>query len=171
MKKENIITIILLILVIALSGYIIYDKYNSNNLNNNNDTSIKENNNENNDKTNNTTTLNKFKNLFVGNYKYESGKEEECGYEFTKFELKEDGTYTYHSGVMCGSGETASGKYAIGKDKIYLFNNECKVVNISNSCEYPNCSPLYELDYSLTNNDIEIYFNNTNNKKVIYEKQ
>lgn len=173
MKKENIIIIILVILLLALSGYIIYDKTNNEN--------IKE------ETTNNTVNseinkpLNKeFLSKFSGKYSYEAiyNKDNICSTTNdypkakTNFELKEDGTYTYNFSIDCAGGTTSYGNYYIGNDKIYLIANDCPINEINeNQISYPNCHPVYEINYSITNNKIELYsLNNSDNSKTIFEK-
>ena len=70
------------------------------------------------------------------------------GTDYYSLELKKDGTYTYHYGTNCGTGYYANGKYLIGVDKINLYNDNC-----INSV---NCTSVYELDYGLVDNKVRI---------------
>lgn len=39
-------------------------------------------------------------------------------------------------------------KFSISNDKIYIFNGTCSAVVVGNSCDYPNCEPIVELNYN-----------------------
>jgi len=100
-----------------------------------------------------------FMKLFVGKYNYEKVYEDlssDCNKSYVNLEIKMDGTYTYSYGNACGGGGIAKGNYSIAKDKIYLFNDNCKFVSIDNECVEPNCSTLIKLDYTLVNENIKI---------------
>lgn len=168
-NSNNILTIILIILVICLSAFIGYDKLIASN---NNEEIVNNNENENINNTNieNDKNNENFITIFAGKYEDENItdvedqiNEDRCK-SYVNFELNEDGTYSYEGGESCGNVQTITGNYSIGKDKIYLFNDKCKVINIGDSCDYPNCSPIYEFNYNITNNEIEIY--TTNNTKL-----
>lgn len=51
--------------------------------------------------------------------------------------------------------------------KYTLFNDDCKIVNMNGECNYPNCSPMFEFNYTITDNGVEIF--TTGNAKL--EKQ
>lgn len=166
-SSNNILIIVLVILVIGLAFFIIYDKL----LSSNNNGSIIGN--DNSDLKENVLQNNDFISIFLGKYHYEEildvVNQENGGYckSFESFELLENGTYTYQGGETCGSGQTATGNYSIGRDKIYLFNDDCKIINMSGECNYPNCSPIFKFNYTITDNGIEIF--TTSNTKL--EKQ
>lgn len=79
------------------------------------------------------------------------------GTDYYSLELKKDGTYTYHYGTNCGTGYYANGKYLIGVDKINLYNDNC-----INSV---NCTSVYELDYGLVDNKVRIKYGTVELKK------
>lgn len=157
---NNILIVVLIILVIGLTCFIVYDKLfsssNDEDMIDNNNNGLKE----------NTLKNNDFISMFAGKYQWEKvfdvENSENGGYckSFESFELSEDGTYTYQGGETCGSGQNAIGKYSIGKDKIYLFNDNCKIVSIGDSCEYPNCSPIFEFNYTIANDEVKIFTDN-----------
>lgn len=106
-----------------------------------------------------------FMTKFVGKYSYESLENEgkvcntDCNNN-VKLELKNDGTYNFSYVYCCGGGYFAKGNYAISENKIYLFNDDCKPVDVGNECAYPNCSPLKELDYTLIDGVLKIMYGN-----------
>ena len=112
---------------------------------------------------------------FAGTYKFGEkvdpafcdGSAKDYG-EFLNLELKSDGTYTYTAGMNCGGGWNAYGKYAISEDKIYLFNDNCKINLVDGECGYINCENIIELNYSIENNEIII---KSTNDKLKLEKQ
>ena len=136
MKK---IIIVLIIFVIALLGYITYDKI------------------INNDIENNSITLNEEIKKIAGKYEYD-GKTP--GSYYYKLELLENGTYTYSYGMHNGGGYNAKGNYALSNNKIYLFNDNCNIAVMGNECVYPNCEKIIELSYNVENNKISIKVEN-----------
>ena len=153
--KKNIIITILLILTLGLSGYIIYNKTNTKDLSTNKATNQYD-----------EEMLSKFS----GKYSYETIYDvfnsiiNDFCKGYTSFELKKDGTFTYEGGETCGSITNMSGKYSISKEKIYLIDKNCDREDYS-------CSPLEELNYTIKNNEVEIYFIDAiTNEKTIYEK-
>ena len=146
--KKNIVIALLLIIIILMGGtfyYLytnqdkIFDKCSVEELKEDKENSV--------EKKENT-----FERL-VRNYKYEETFQNENGMNCTdkiELELKEDGTYKYENSSDCGGGTGAEGTYSIGKDKIVLINNNCKPVITdlnTNTCDYPNCEAIIELDY------------------------
>ena len=110
-RKFVVATIILSILVLALSSYLIYDKVLAKDKDAND---VVENNQD------NELNPNELYSKFVGKYEYD-GKE--TGSSYHKLEILSNGTYTYSYGMHNGSGHVASGNYSISANKIYLFNH------------------------------------------------
>lgn len=167
-SKSNIFKIFsigMIVILLALSGYLVYDKltvqkdneekiakYESDIKKLQNDLKGGTDNTTNNC-TAETTTINQI-DLLLGNWHYEETFDS-GGLDCTatiKLELKEDGTYTYENGSTCSGGTSATGKYSISKNKIYLQNNNCQSIVSEQQCIYPNCKPIIELDYE--NNQI-----------------
>lgn len=87
---------------------------------------------------------------FVGKYassEYDEKKLDSLD-KYTYLEIKNDGTAVYKYVFNEGDGESVSGKVAISDDKIYIFNSTCSAVVVGNSCDYPNCEPIVELNYN-----------------------
>lgn len=146
--KKNIVIVILSIIIILMGGTTFYLYTNQDKIFEKCPVEeVKEDKESNVEKKENT-----FESL-AGNYKYEETFQNENGMNCTdkiELELKEDGTYKYENSSDCGGGTGAEGTYSIGKDKIVLINNNCKpvITDLStNTCEYPNCKPIIELDY------------------------
>ena len=169
-KKGLIVLVVILsLLVVGLSSYLIYDKV-LNDDNNKNNEIINDNIEE---ETIEIHIVSVSDTLlrFVGKYHYEYvyKNHENIGdgcRDYANLELKNDGTYTYSYGGTCAGGYVANGNYSIGKNKIYLFNDRCNIALIGDECMYPNCNNVIELDYTETNNSINIKFND-----VILEKE
>lgn len=157
---KTIAIVILIILLLGILGYITYDKFIAKddtielqkqvkslnkqieNLNDKN-TNL-------NDNTN--TSVNPLENLvgvWVYKASYTMDVNNECELN-VKLDLRDDGTYTYEYGSTCAGGTLANGTYALGKDKIYLYNEDCKPVissSDSDECTYPNCETIIVIDY------------------------
>lgn len=132
------LTMVLSVLVVLLSGYLIYDKF-----------VAKE---EKNDVVNNESnegdkviTSKEFISKFVGKYEYDGI---EPGSSYHKLEIFSDGKYIYSTGMYNGGAYTANGNYSISENKIYLFNDRCNIANLDGECIYPNCQKIIELDYT-----------------------
>ena len=168
MKKTNTIIIILTIIILILSGYIIYNKTNNQKLNK--------------EETNNTTIIKPLNSqvlsVFSGKYSYEKIYSEdicletnEKSKEKIKFELKEDGTFTYSYNLDCGGGFEINGNYYLGDDKIYLISNDCLFeVSNENSISHGNCHPVEEIYYSINNSNTQLYLLKENNDKINFNK-
>ena len=149
MKKTNIITIILAILVIGLTGYIVYDKVLSKEEtpNNNENTNINQNNNnneeENEDEVNNLNTIK----TYAGCVK-EAKLPNKQGFEYAiyKLELKEEEKCVLHYG---GIDSASGGSIMLPFD----CNNENSYITVN-----VNDIPLY---FKVNNNDT-ITYQNTN---------
>ena len=176
-NSNKILITILIILVLGLSAFIVYDKL----INTNKD--INQDELANNDNQNETTENNEdFLSKFVG--KYQGGEDiwtktacngtnELDGTDYSYLELKLDGTYTFTYGTNCGSGYGAKGNYAINNNKIYLFNDECKITfneEGTEKCIYPNCDPLVILNYTETNEEINITYDHYSGNNLKLEK-
>lgn len=163
-KQTNIFSILVIVILLIVSGYLIYDKLSVQKENEKKITKyesdikklqneIKTETNKSNDNTSKVTTTNQI-DLLLGNWHYEETFDSggvNCSATI-KLELKEDGTYTYENGSTCSGGTSATGKYSISKNNLYLQNDSCKPVISGQECTYPNCNPIIELDYE--NNSI-----------------
>ena len=178
-KGLKIVLVVLIIMVLALGGFIVYEK------------TLKEDNNviDNNNKVNDniksvdnktdckldTSLVSKF----IGTYTYEgeyveeyskiyknAGGEELSKYEnlpteataYEKLTLKEDGTASASAGNLRAGGYEAEGKWYISNNKLIIINDKCKAYEISNDGEivYGNCQPIWSYSYEIKNNDIVI---------------
>lgn len=177
--KLYTIICILSITLLSLCVYITYDKLNNKE---NNQIEFSENNNQN--EIINTTNEN-FIEKFIGKYEYkpniDSNISEEdikkCSpnvdvtFDIAKLEINNNDTYTFNYGTNCGSGYRINGNYAINNNKIYLFNDECKITKTENNeCVYPNCDALIILDYTEINKEISITYNHYSGNKLKLEK-
>lgn len=157
-KGKTVAIVILIVLLLGAVGYIAYNQFNNGNDNETTIQSYKEENktlkNEieslKNEKSNGAT--NPFETL-VGTWTYKSsydmGDGGTCDIN-VKLDMKENGTFTYENTATCGGGTIAKGTYALGKDKIYLHNENCGPVidgTGSDKCTYPNCEPIIEINY------------------------
>ena len=126
----------------------------------------------------NSIKVDDFISKFVGTYEYEYIYEnflcvpEEAGrkarYGIT-LQLNADGTYVYGKGGDCTGGTTAKGKYSLGRNVLYLYNDECE---LNEECQYPNCQKIIELEYEIIDNEININdFDIINNKTIVLEKK
>lgn len=178
-KSNKLLITTLIIIILGLSAFIVYDKLintnkdnnqeeliNIDNQNDNNQEELVNTDNQNNIDENNTPTLEKF----IGKYQYgeamkdeveNCGTDELSGTSYHYLELKQDGTYTYWSGMNCGGGYRAEGNYTISHNKIYLSNDDCKP---NENGDYPNCQPRYELNYTERNGIINITDGNESTK-------
>ena len=146
------IIIILTIITLSLTAYLFYSKTNEENLQNDNEKIENNEKLENQNITNISSVFEKFYGKWEYSYKYE---DLDCE-DYHKLELKKDGTYTYSSGSTCAGAWDAKGKYAISQNKIYLYNDNCKISLVDDVCTYPNCSKIEELDYTEKNGEIHI---------------
>ena len=178
-KGLKIVLVVLIIMVLALCGFIVYEK------------TLKEDNNviDNNNKVNDNIKPDDNKtdckldtslvSKFIGTYTYEgeyveeyskiyknAGGEELSKYEnlpteataYEKLTLKEDGTASASAGNLRAGGYEAEGKWYISNNKLIIINDKCKAYEISNDGEivYGNCQPIWSYSYEIKNNDIVI---------------
>ena len=175
------VVVILVLIVLGLGGYIVYDKVVTKETKEpeKTETQVEDNTLEESSistvNNNSTTTIKTIFNNLVGNYSQQktiTDKYLSCTY-YAKLNLKEDGTYTYQAGCDCGGGIDASGNYALGVDKIYLDNDKCQPVtspkdNGEYECLYPNCRTLLDIEYK---NGILITSKTCGGVKLELEKQ
>ena len=181
-KGLKIVLVVLIIMVLALGGFIVYEK------------TLKEDNNviDNNNKVNdnkvndnikpddNKTDCKLYTSLvskFIGTYTYEgeyveeyskiyknAGGEELSKYEnlpsnataYEKLTLKEDGTASASAGNLRAGGYEAEGEWYISNNKLIIINDKCEAAIIGDKVEYPNCQPIWSYSYEIKNNDIVI---------------
>ena len=77
----------------------------------------------------------------VGTYEYNNDKK-------IVLIINEDGTGEYRFEDECGEStctyDSVKGMISIGKNMVYLINNNCEKTLIGNDCVYPNCRLIYE---------------------------
>lgn len=184
-KGLKIVLVVLIVMVLTLGGFIIYEK------------TLKEDNNviDSNNKVNNSIKSNDNKidckldkslvNKFIGTYIYEgeyveeykndSSKYENLPIEATAYEkltLKEDGSAIASSGNLRGGGYNAEGKWYISDNELIIINDTCKAHEISNDGEivYANCQHIWLYSFEITDNDIVINSSNNSMVKVILNR-
>lgn len=161
-------------MVLALSGFIIYEK------------ALKKDNNVDDNKTDcklDTSLVSKF----IGTYTYEGEyveKEKNAGGE-TKYEedswasgkmaseklvLNEDGSASASAGNVRAGSYSAEGKWYISNNELIIINNKCEATIIGDEVEYPNCQPIWSYPYEITNDNIIISSGNNSMVKVILNK-
>jgi len=162
MQKKQILLTLIIILIVCVVGYLIYTMINSNktykaNINKYKD-DIKKLENKISDLENNSKEMSETLDIsfIVGKYLYKK-HDSACDVE-VNLTLKEDGTFIYENYDSCIGKSNAEGTYAMGSNKIYLYNKLCMPVpdSTARKCEYPNCKNIIELDYKkgkiITNN-------------------
>ena len=171
-KNNSGLIILLVLIILGLAGYIVYDKELSNKTLENQEQEIKgevkeeTTNNEQNAITNPGSNKNIFKDI-VGKYYY-SDRTYPCGEEeYTELVLKEDGTYTYNRSGACASGARMQGTYSLTENKIRLYNELCTSTLLDGKCEHINCTPTSEIEYSYSNGAVKVYLY----KDKVAEKQ
>ena len=186
-KVLKIVLVVLIIIVFALSGFIVYEKV----LNKNNN--VIDNNNKVNDNIkpdDNKTDCKLATSLvskFIGTYTYEGEyveKEKNAGGE-TKYEedswasgkmaseklvLNEDGSASASAGNVRAGSYSAEGKWYISNNELIIINNKCEATIIGDEVEYPNCQPIWSYPYEITNDNIIISSGNNSMVKVILNK-
>ncbi len=157
-KGKNIVIAILVLLVIGLGGYITYNEINKGKesdalvqkYKDDNETLKNEVEKLKNKKT--TTASNPLEALvgtWINQDSFNLDDSVPCNINI-KLDIKDDGTYTYENSSTCGGGTRAKGTYALGKEEIYLHNENCNpVVDFvdRNNCTYPNCNPIIKISY------------------------
>jgi len=161
MEKNNkgIVTLLVVFIftTLVLGGYLVYDKVLSKD-NVNDNTNV-----EDNVITNVDTNLDVFVAL-IGKYEHTHTNSvdgvpvEECK-TFTELEIRNDGTAKHFGGQTCGGAFTSEGKYAITDSKIYIMNDNCKVIKKDDTCEFPNCRQIVELSYTYNDGKLTIFDN------------
>mgnify|MGYP004661378469 CR=1 FL=1 len=188
-KGLKIVLVVLIIIVLALGGFIVYEKVlnkNNNVIDNNNkaNDNIKPDDNKTDCKLD-TSLVSKF----IGTYTYEGEyveKEKNASGE-TKYEedpwasgkmtseklvLNEDGSASASAGNVRAGSYSAEGKWYISNNELIIINDKCKAYEISNDGEivYGNCNPIWSYPYEITNDTIIISSRNNSMVKVILNK-
>ena len=186
-KGLKIALVVLIIMVLALGGFIVYEKVlnkNNNVIDNNNkvNDNIKPDDNKTDCKLD-TSLVSKF----IGTYTYEGEyveKEKNASGE-TKYEedpwasgkmaseklvLNEDGSASASAGNVRAGGYSAEGKWYISNNELIIINNKCEATIIGDEVEYPNCQPIWSYTYEITNDTIIISSRNNSMVKVILNK-
>ena len=173
-KVLKIVLVVLIIMVLALSGFIIYEK------------ALKKDNNVDDNKTDcklDTSLVSKF----IGTYTYEGEYVEKeknaSGEELSKYEnlpsnatayekltLKEDGSASASAGNLRAGGYSAEGKWYISNNELIIINSKCEATIIGDKVEYPNCNPIWLYSFEITDNNIVITSGNNTMDKVILNK-
>ena len=173
-KVLNIVLVVLIIIVFALSGFAFYEK------------TLKKDNNVDDNKTEcklATSLVSKF----IGTYTYEGEYVEKyknaSGEELSKYEnlpsnatvyekliLNEDGSASASAGNVRAGGYSAEGKWYISNNELIIINNKCEATIIGDKVEYPNCQPIWSYPYEITNDNIIISSRNNSMVKVILNK-
>lgn len=186
-KGLKIALVVLIIMVLALGGFIVYEKVlnkNNNVIDNNNkvNDNIKPDDNKTDCKLD-TSLVSKF----IGTYTYEGEYVEKyknaSGEELSKYEnlpsnvtvyekliLNEDGSAMANAGNVRAGGYSAEGKWYISNNELIIINNKCEATIIGDKVEYPNCQPIWSYPFEITDNNIVISSGNNSMVKVILNK-
>ena len=186
-KGLKIVLVVLIIMVLALGGFIVYEKVlnkNNNVIDNNNkvNDNIKPDSNKTDCKLD-TSLVSKF----IGTYTYEGEYVEKyknaSGEELSKYEnlpsnatayekliLNEDGSASASAGNLRAGGYSAEGKWYISNNELIIINNKCEATIIGDKVEYPNCQPIWSYPYEINDNNIVISSRNNSMVKVILNK-
>ena len=172
-KGLKIVLVVLIIMVLALGGFIVYEKV----LNKNNN--VIDNNNKVNDNIKSVDNKTDCKldtslvSKFIGTYTYEGEYVEKyknaSGEELSKYEnlpsnatayekliLNEDGTASASAGNLRAGGYSAEGKWYISNNELIIINSKCEATIIGDKVEYPNCQPIWSYSFEITDNNIVI---------------
>ncbi len=186
-KGLKIVLVVLIIMVLALGGFIVYEKVlnkNNNVIDNNNkvNDNIKPDDNKTDCKLD-TSLVSKF----IGTYTYEGEyveKEKNASGE-TKYEedpwasgkmaseklvLNEDGSASASAGNVRAGGYSAEGKWYISDNELIIINDKCEATIIGDKVEYPNCQPIWSYSFEITDNNIVISSGNNSMVKIILNK-
>lgn len=186
-KGLKIALVVLIIMVLALGGFIVYEKVlnkNNNVIDNNNkvNDNIKPDDNKSDCKLD-TSLVSKF----IGTYTYEGEYVEkeknasgETNYEedpwasgkmaSEKLVLNKDGSASASAGNVRAGGYSAEGKWYISNNELIIINNKCEATIIGDEVEYPNCQPIWSYPYEITDDNIVISSGNNTMVKVILNK-
>ena len=188
-KGLKIVLVVLIIMVLALGGFIVYEKV----LNKNNN--VIDNNNKVNDNIKSVDNKTDCKldtslvSKFIGTYTYEGEyveKEKNASGE-TKYEedpwvsgkmaseklvLNKDGSASASAGNVRAGSYSAEGKWYISDNELIIINDKCKAYEISNDGEivYGNCNPIWSYPFEITDNNIVISSGNNSMVKIILNK-
>ncbi len=196
-KGLKIVLVVLIIMVLALGGFIVYEKVlnknnnvidNNNKVNDNkvNDNKVNDNIKSDDNKTDcklDTSLVSKF----IGTYTYEGEYVEKeknaSGEELSKYEnlpsnvtayekliLNEDGSASASAGNVRAGSYSAEGKWYISNNELIIINNKCEATIIGDKVEYPNCQPIWSYPYEITDDNIVITSGNNTMDKVILNK-
>lgn len=186
-KGLKIVLVVLIIMVLALGGFIVYEKV----LNKNNN--VIDNNNKVNDniKPDDNKTDCKLDislvSKFIGTYTYEGEYVEKyknaSGEELSKYEnlpsnatayeklvLNEDGSASASAGNLRAGGYSTEGKWYISNNELIIINSKCEATIIGDKVEYPNCQPIWSYSFEITDDNIVISSGNNSMVKVILNK-
>ena len=186
-KVLKIVLVVLIIIVFALSGFIVYEKdlnKNNNVIDNNNKVNYNIKPDDNKTECKLATSL---VSKFIGTYTYEGEYVEKyknaSGEELSKYEnlpsnatvyekliLNEDGSASASAGNVRAGGYSAEGKWYISNNELIIINNKCEATIIGDKVEYPNCQPIWSYPYEITNDNIIISSRNNSMVKVILNK-
>ena len=175
-KGLKIALVVLIIMVLALGGFIVYEKVlnkNNNVIDNNNkvNDNIKPDDNKTECKLD-TSLVSKF----IGTYTYEGEYVEKYknlpsnATVYEKLVLNEDGSASASAGNVRAGGYEAEGKWYISNNELIIINNKCEATIIGDEVEYPNCQPIWSYPYEITNDTIIISSGNNSMVKVILNK-
>ena len=158
-KNNTWLIIILILLVLGLTGYIVYDKVLSKE-----EVPTEEINVEVTEKGENKKNI--FKDI-IGKYYYSDGIYPCGAEEYTELVLNQDGTFKYNRSGACAEGERMEGTYALTENKIKLYNNLCTQTLYEGKCQTINCSQTLEIEYNYNSTKPQIILY----KDKIVEKQ
>ena len=163
-NKKNILIVLLIVLnILSLSGFFIYEKINKNEKESDKTIEIE---NELKNQQNRTTF-----DVIIGTYEYNYeilNTDEYCTSEYLdgketlymKLVLNEDGTASGVTGEKCSGGYPFDGRYYINKNEIIIDNEKCKINNIDGECIYPNCEKKVTFKYEIIDGIASIEFAN-----------
>lgn len=152
-KNNSGLIILLVLIILGLAGYIVYDKALSNKNLENQEQTVKDEIKEGSDLKEN---IDIFQDL-VGTYSYSSDNTK------ITLTLNSNGKATYKKDATNSGGSIAEGTWSISKisdeERIIYINNElCQpyylTENDDKKCDYPNCQPIYTLYQYNTDKDI-----------------
>ncbi len=183
-KGLKIVLVVLIIMVLALGGFIVYEKVL------NKDNNVVDNNNIKSDDNKTDCKLDaSLVSKFIGTYTYEGEyveKEKNASGE-NKYEedpwvsgkmaseklvLNKDGSASASAENVRAGGWSAKGKWYISNNELIIINDTCKAYEISNDGEivYGNCQPIWSYPFEITDNSIVISSHNNTQAEVVLNK-